>query len=183
MSNLLPDTLNALSAFLQRSACPLTSLALSFANSSESEGDELLSFLKRLSLAADTSESYDSAAQVANFHDRHSQLGDVFLPHLQKLKCSGKVHVPLAIFLDIMENRRTISLTENCHVSALEELAIHAWSLTEEATLISKDDLQWILDLRAASKTVSVLWSRHPTNSDVVDSVEEAMKVFGLGNN
>jgi len=37
---------------------------------------------------------------------------ETFLPDLQKFKYAGKVFGPLGVFLDIMENRHTISLTE-----------------------------------------------------------------------
>ena len=182
LSNLLPATLNALSRFLQRSLCPLVSLALSFTSHYyQSEGDGLLSFLKRLSLVTDT--SLDSAAQLQVANRDHPRLSDMFLPRLQKLKYSGKVYFPFGVFLDIMENRHAISLTENSQASALEELEIHARSPTEEAqTLLTEGDLEQILGLRAARKTVSVLQS-YRSSTLASDLVKEAMEVHGLGNN
>ena len=161
-------------SFLQRSACPLTTLDLRF----DKLEQEIIKFFrstpKLQHLALDITRAHvDSEKHIVRFlehlhmvipRDSESasvQLGnhsqDMFLPLLRKFIYAGPmVHAPPSLFLDVVEARSgPFPTSEGDQVTQpLEEFI--AYHLKPEEPLTERDR-QRILRLNAAGKKVSVL--------------------------
>ena len=190
------QTLNELSAFIQRSACPLTSLDLSFAFPVPAtqliNALEHTPMLQELSLSIDFIRGEKHLAPFLNHLKSCSSDAQlpIILPHLQKFKYSGELDVLLGSFLEIMESRNVVLPSTQYQIQALQEVVIWAksrwlWSDrgipgTGRIRIVTQDDLQRILDLRMARQTISVSFLED-SRYNPVDLVEEAMEIYGFG--
>jgi len=87
---------------------------------------------------------------VNNVSSDHGK--NTLLPHLRKFSYHGRSNMHLDLFLDIMMNRSTSSDAFQTH-QPMDELVIH---YTNSNVKIRRTDLQRILQLRAAGKSVFV---------------------------
>lgn len=186
-----------LSAFIQRSACQLTSLDLSCYSLPSItlliKALEDTPTLQELGLSIGYVNGDQLLRPFLKYLGNWSQYNSSDtkrLPHLQKFTYSGTPDVPLGFFLEVMESRRNNMLPSSPYqIQALQELVIRTrspWlqseSHTKKTCIVAEDDLPRILELRLAGKMISVSLSEHG-NSEPVDLVEQAMKFFRFGKN
>ena len=181
------QSLIVLSEFIQRTACQLASLDLSCCTFPPTtplmEALEHMPMLQALGFRV----SYEGE-HLRSFL-KHLCKPAILLPHLQKFTYSGGLQIPLESFLEVMENRCDIKLPSlQYQVQALQELVIDTrsrWIELESKSgtgtlkterFVTREDVQRILDLRVAQKTISI--SLVDSRSEPVDLVKEAMAVY-----
>ena len=194
-SSCCDQAFNGLSTFIQRSACPLTSLDLSFTVLAPAR--QLIRALEHTPMLQDLSLSIDLVSGDQPMRPILSCLKGgtqnssdaIILPHLRKFTYSGVLDIPLGFFLEIMESRDVMPPSTQHRVRPLQEMVVCARSRwleldrgvpgTGRTPIVTQGDLQRILDLRVARQTISVSLLED-SRQKPVDLVEEAMETYGF---